>query len=254
MDRLNLAFQQDDVNLSTIRPRDNGTISCLEQLLQQPFSGTREQGFIEEFHKTNGIYWGQSLTYKSEISVQAYCQVRDDFIRAPVDNLKKRFPETDLYLLQSLGQLLESRNFPQADYELRNYGSDELGVVTAHCTPFLDTDRLQAEFMQFKFTLRAQGRISFADTCRAVLTNHKDVFPEFAKLANVAFAIPVSIVPCERGFSVQNRIKRLDRSRLTDRHVDNLMLIAMEGPLLRDSNDTISRACNLFKERKDRCK
>ena len=56
MDRLNLAFQQDDVNLSTIRPRDNGTISCLEQLLQQPFSGTREQGFIEEFHKTNGIY------------------------------------------------------------------------------------------------------------------------------------------------------------------------------------------------------
>ena len=123
-------------------------------------------------------------------------------------------------------------------------------MVTAHCTPFLDTDRLQAEFMQFKFTLRAQGRISFADTCRAVLTNYKDVFPEFAKLANVALAIPMSIVPCERVFSVQNRIKRLDRSHLTDRHVDNLMLIAMEGPLLRDSSDTISRACNPFKERK----
>ena len=73
-------------------------------------------GIHRRIPETNGIYRGQSLTYKSEINVQAYCQVRDDFIRAPVDNLKKRFPETDLDFLQSLGQLLESRNFPQADY------------------------------------------------------------------------------------------------------------------------------------------
>ena len=69
--------------------------------------------------------------YKSEINVQAYCQVQDDFIQALVDNLKKRFTEIDLDLLQWLGQLLESRHFTQADYKLRNYGSDELGVVIA---------------------------------------------------------------------------------------------------------------------------
>ena len=44
--------------------------------------------------------------------------------------------------------------------------------------------------------------------------------------------IPVSSVPCERGFSVQNRVKTKMRSRLTDTHIDNLMLIAIEAPNL----------------------
>ena len=39
--------------------------------------------------------------------------------------------------------------------------------------------------------------------------------------------IPVSSVPCERVFSVQNRVKTKMQSRLTDTHDDNLMLIAM---------------------------
>ena len=46
----------------------------------------------------------------------------------------------------------------------------------------------------------------------------------------------------------------MDHSRLTNRHVDNLMLIAMEGALLRDSSETISHVCNLFEECKDRRK
>ena len=83
--------------------------------------------------------------------------------------------------------------------------------------------------MQFKFTLRAHGSMNFAHICKAAMTDYKGVFPEFAKLANAALAIPVSSVPCERGFSAQNRVKKADRSRLTDEHVDNLMLMAVEG-------------------------
>lgn len=44
--------------------------------------------------------------------------------------------------------------------------------------------------------------------------------------------IPVSSVPCERGFSMQNRVKTKQRLGLTDVHVDSLMLVAMEGPKL----------------------
>ena len=130
-----------------------------------------------------------------------------------------------LDLLQSLGQLLESTSFPQVDGELRNYGNDALGVGAEHYTPVLNPDTQREEFMQFKFTLRAHGSMNFAHTCKAAMTDYKEVFPEFAKLANAALAIPVSSVPCEGGFRRQNRIKKADRSRLTDEHVDNLMLI-----------------------------
>ena len=243
------------MNLSTIRPIVAGTIACLEQLLREPFCGTSEQAFKAEFREGPGTCRGQTLTNASEVNVEAHSHVRDGFIQALIDNLTRRFPEGDLDLLQSLGQLLESSSFPQVDGELRNYGNDALGVATEHYTPVLNPDTLREEFMQFKFTLRAHGSMNFAHTCKAAMTDYKDVFPEFAKLANAALAIPVSSVPCERGFSAQNRIKKADRSRLTDEHVDNLMLIAMEGPSIRDSNNIINRgACDLFRERKKRRK
>ena len=112
MDRLNLAFERDDVNLSTIRPRVAGTIACLEQLLQEPFCGTREQAFMAEFREGPGTCRGLTLTNASDVNVEAHSHVRDGFIQALIDNLTRRFPKGDLDLLQSLGQLLESSSFP----------------------------------------------------------------------------------------------------------------------------------------------
>ena len=189
MDRLNLAFQRDDVNLSTIRPRVAGTIACLEQLLQEPFCGTRKQAFMAEFREGPGTCRGQTLTNASEVNVEAHSHVRDGFIQALTDNLTRRFPEGDLDLLQSLGQVLESSSFPQVDG-----GNDALGVAAEHYTPVLNPDTLREEFMQFKFTLRAHGSMNFAHTCKAAMTDYKEVFQEFAKLANAALAIPVSSV------------------------------------------------------------
>ena len=209
---------------------------------------------MAEFREGRGTCRGQTLTNASEVNVEAHSHVRDGFIQALIDNLTRRFPEGDLDLLQSLRQLLESSRFPQVDGELRNYGNDALGVAAEHYTPVLNPDTLREEFMQFKFKLRAHGSINFAHTCKAAMTDYREVFPEFAKLANAALAIPVSSVPCERGFSAQNRIKKADRSRLADEHVDNLMLIAMEGPSIRDSNNIINRACDLFRGRKKRRK
>ena len=99
MDRLNLAFQRDDMNLSTIRPKVTHIITCLEQLLQEPFCGTREQAFMAEFREGPGTCRGQILTNASEANVEAHSHVRDGFIQALIDNLTQRFPEGDLDLL-----------------------------------------------------------------------------------------------------------------------------------------------------------
>ena len=73
-------------------------------------------------------------------------------------------------------------------------------------------------------------------------------------LANITLAIPVSSVPCEHGFGVQNRIKTSMHTRLTDEHVDNLMLITMESPRLPDADDFLRAACEEFSLRKNRQK
>ena len=44
-------------------------------------------------------------------------------------------------------------------------------------------------------------RLSMAEMCRILMMEYAEEFPEFAKIAAFALAIPVSSVPCERGFS-----------------------------------------------------
>ena len=50
------------------------------------------------------------------------------------------------------------------------------------------------------------------------ILDFSDDLPKFATLANIALVIPVNSVPCEceRGFSLHNRVKTYQRSRLSD--------------------------------------
>ena len=71
------------------------------------------------------------------------------------------------------------------------------------------------------------------------------MFPQMAMLISIALIIPVSSVPCERGFSVTNRIKTKLRNRLQIPTVDILLRISIEGPPT-DQFD-FSRALNQYK-------
>ncbi|KAK6171836.1 hypothetical protein SNE40_018261 [Patella caerulea] len=69
--------------------------------------------------------------------------------------------------------------------------------------------------------------------CLLLLSDMKELFPQFSKLEAIVLVIPITSVPAEWGFSCQNRIK----SKLTEAHAENLMLISMEGPPDSDLND-----------------
>ena len=100
--------------------------------------------------------------------------------------------------------------------------------------PVVNGQSLRGEFRHMKFTLRGHGRPNFTESCRLLIQDYAEMFPAFRQLACIALVIPVSSVPCERGFSCQNRIKTARRSRLSDDNVDNLMLLSMEGPPVVD--------------------
>ncbi|XP_070546128.1 uncharacterized protein C17orf113-like [Ptychodera flava] len=62
MERLNLVFQREDVNLSVVKPVVSATIASLAELRRNGMSGVKEQQFEREFRQTDteirGIGWG----------------------------------------------------------------------------------------------------------------------------------------------------------------------------------------------------
>ncbi|CAL8387700.1 unnamed protein product [Boreogadus saida] len=82
-------------------------------------------------------------------------------------------------------------------------------------------------------------------SCRPVAFGVKvQIFPNRAKLAKIASTIPVSSVPAERDFPLQDRIKTSIRNLLADEKVTRLMGISSLGPGLKDFN--FSRAAEHF--------
>ena len=54
--------------------------------------------------------------------------------------------------------------------------------------------------------------------------------PNLNKLAAIGLLLPMSTVDCERGFSALTRIKIDLRNWLSSKTLNNLMMIAVEGP------------------------
>ena len=66
-----------------------------------------------------------------------------------------------------------------------------------------------------------------------------------AKLIQIILVIPVTFVPCERGFSASNRIKKRLRNQLHIDTVDTLLRISLERKVIEHFD--FSRALPMYK-------
>ena len=62
-----------------------------------------------------------------------------------------------------------------------------------------------------------------------IMRRHFEEYPLTKKLCHISLCIPITSVPCERGFSLQNRIKVKSRTSLTPENLDMLMKLSV-GP------------------------
>lgn len=77
MDKLNIVFQREDVNMATISPMVKSTVTSLDNLLQQ--TGENESEFINR-EMINNQFKGHALTYCSQAHRDAHKQMRNEFI------------------------------------------------------------------------------------------------------------------------------------------------------------------------------
>lgn len=158
-------------------------------------------------------------------------------MRCTIDSPKAQFPE-DLDIIHNSNVLMNSAKHPDQAAAVCKYGREALDTVfeyfsNEHRTsdrtlkdPLINSKNVHQGFPQLKMTPQGHSRINFKTTRGLIMRDYK-VFPEFAKLASIGLCMPVTSVPAECGFSLQNRIKTA--SSLSQKWVHRLMLLSSEA-------------------------
>ncbi|XP_033977285.1 zinc finger protein 862-like [Trematomus bernacchii] len=242
MTKLNLVFQKEDVNLATIRPMVHASVAALTQLRDSP--GPEEERFQADCQ--NGMYRDVNVTHADDRSRQAFSNVRVRYITHLIDALHNRFPEESLSIITSFDVLLNPSRYPNAQSALQIYAEPALKTIIGHfgqgiaseddsaqaSAPLIDATSAHRDAIPVMTALRGYGGLHFLTACEVLVRDLGNIYPEWATLAKIACVIPVSSVPAERGFSLQNRIKTAQRSRLGENKVTRLMRIASCGETL----------------------
>ena len=226
VNRMNLTFQKEDINISSIQPVVNMTLASLQDLMNGP--GEAETTFNEALQ--DGKFCGITLT---QADAQTFSRVRTDYIAEVTKSIKKRFPSEHVGIIADLDTVINASRYPGADSALKSYGLEALERVCDHygsqrdaAAPLVQKERMLRDFLPVKRVLAGSGNPSFRESCRLLITSLGEMFPDYKTLAEVALVIPVSSVAAERGFSLQNNIKTAMRSRLSEAKTQRLMTIA----------------------------
>ncbi|XP_042610690.1 zinc finger protein 862-like [Cyprinus carpio] len=109
MTKLNLVFQKDNVNLSSIRPIVQASVAAFTHLRDVP--GPEEETFQAGYK--DGTYKDVKVTNSSDPLIQAFKKARERYVQHLIDALLDRFPEDCMDLLHCLDALLNPSRYPQ---------------------------------------------------------------------------------------------------------------------------------------------
>ncbi|KAK1903538.1 Zinc finger protein 862 [Dissostichus eleginoides] len=122
---MNLPFQTEDVNISSIQPVVNMTLASLEDLMNGP--GEAETTFNEALQ--DGKLCGITLT---QADAQTFSRVRTDYIAEVTKSIKKRFPSEHVGIIADLDTVNNASRYSRADSALKSYGLEALERVCDH--------------------------------------------------------------------------------------------------------------------------
>ena len=119
----------------------------------------------------------------------------------------------------------------------------------------LNAEEARQSFHHFKRMMWNHKDKTLQEVCQHIICRCADMIPEFCTLAHISLTIPITSVPCERGFSAQNLIHTSLRSSLSVKSVENKLFIKSESRRTDfDQEDIIQKACQHFTAVKHRTK
>ena len=139
MEKLNLTFQREAVNLSDIQPVVDSTKASLQRLLTMP--GHNEQEFSTTVTQDGGMFQTIKLTYCDR--QPAFQQAWTTFIEQLIQALMNRFPDDQLSIVSALANVLDRQKYPPSNLPGHQdaYAARELTVLTHHyATTIMDQE------------------------------------------------------------------------------------------------------------------
>ena len=132
-----------------------------------------------------------------------------------------------------------------------NHGSENLHVLIDYYGThnIIDSQATKTELRIFDSVVASNfelKQLTIQQLMRHIIKNpeYNVMFPNLSKLAAIGLLLPMSTVDCERGFSTLSRVKTDLRNCLSNRILNHLLTISMEGPLLADFPYDI--ACDIW--------
>ncbi|XP_070538059.1 zinc finger protein 862-like [Ptychodera flava] len=115
----------------------------------------------------------------------------------------------------------------------------------------MDEAAVTSEFNFLKSSMETTYKgLSYREMLETVITKFADITPSLHRLASIALTLPLSTADCERGFSAIGRIKTKLRNRLSEKILQCLTFISVEGPDLNHFD--FSAAADIWASKKTR--
>ncbi|KAJ4946173.1 hypothetical protein JOQ06_023843 [Pogonophryne albipinna] len=108
VNRINLTFQKQDVNISSIQPVVNMTLASLDDLMNGP--GEAETKCNEALQ--DGEFCSITLT---QADAQTFSRVRTEYIAEMTKSIKKRFPSEHVGIIADLDTVINASRYPAAN-------------------------------------------------------------------------------------------------------------------------------------------
>ncbi|XP_078368574.1 uncharacterized protein LOC144652439 [Oculina patagonica] len=174
-------------------------------------------------------------------------------INALIVNLDERFAKVPVVAAAfPIFQLDELPNREESAFQ--NYGKDNIKQLAEHF--HLDNDELLSKWQKIKYNYLSwkQTEMLTTESCMKKVVRLRDIFPLLSRLAEVGLALPVSNAWPERGVSCLKRLKTRLRSRLSQKMLNSLMMISINGPkpFSKDAEDVIKAAVQRWLSAKKR--
>jgi len=175
-----------------------------------------------------------------EVEVKYYVQQKNivsrvlpQYVDKVVSNLEDRFGEQGIL---SLFCIFVPSCIVSAEREgsqsFLKFGLEELNNLLDKFEKSLTIDREScvSEYRQFKrLVIGSYAESNFASCVQSICQKYHEIMPNVVKFLQLGVVIPVSSVPCERGFSTQNRILSKLRTSLSTGVITDLMRISEDG-------------------------
>ncbi|CAN0110187.1 unnamed protein product [Lampetra fluviatilis] len=189
---------------------------------------------------------------QSEDEDAATFRAGGEYVQRLVAHLEERFPEETHSTVRALAMLYPDEIAKAA--HIQTFGVHEIVALGKTYLPDASSSELVTEYNHYKyFAIDSFRGVGATEILKVVCSNShmQKSHPKILTLIKIAATLAHGSVDCERAFSLQNNIKTEERSLLTCKQLNALMVCARDGPKLSnfDAEDNMKRWKNAKKRK-----